>query len=222
MTAVAEPTPQAAFAVETPQYMAVPMDLTVPNGAAKLALILDYARRDPQYFGGDQFDADGRAEYAYWMITHPHHVVFEVWRGDALVGILVLWRIMPRVDALLHFVFFDRNLVGKVRLLRQFLRFCFTELGFQRISMEVPEPVEKLVSFARRKLAFRFEGEDAVRSHPLIADLARATGSSGNPHTWAARVGSRRERAYWRDGAWHDVLCLRLTASEFGTHYPGA
>lgn len=210
-----------AVAAPPPPCFAVPLDLTTATGEAKLELILAHAMRDPQLFGGDQFDEAGRAQYAYWLVTHPQHLVWEVWRGEELVGILLLHRITPKVDALLHFVFFDRNLVGKVRMLRRFLRTCFEELGFQRISMEVPEPVEKLVSFARRKLFFKYEGEQAVRSHPLIADLERAAGSSANPHIWASRVGSRRERAYWRDGAWHDVICLRLTAPEFGEQFPG-
>jgi hypothetical protein len=209
-----------ATATEAPTYFAVPLDLTTENGAAKLTLILQQAAAHPQWFGVSQ-GAEERAQSAYWMLTHPEHLVWEVWRGGDMVGILLLWRITPKVDALLHFVFFDKNLVGKVRLLRRFLRTCFEDLGFQRISMEVPEDIEKLVSFARRKLAFRYEGESAVRSHPLIADLERATGRSGNPHTWAASVGSRRERAHWRDGVWHDLICLRLTAPEFREQFPG-
>ena len=208
-----------AVAPET-GLMSVQLDLSTPNGAEKLAIILDHAAEHPEWFAHASTE-DERRQTAYWLLTQPTHLTWEVWRGGELVGILLLWRITPKVDALLHFVFFDRNLVGKVRLLRRFLRYCFEELGFQRISMEVPEDVEKLISFARRKLAFRFEGEDAVRSHPLIAELQRATGSSGNPQTWAAKVGSRRERSHWRDGRWLDVVCLRLTAPDFRERYPG-
>lgn len=201
-------------------YLSVPLDLTTPNAQQKLDRIIEAAAEHPQWFSGDSTESQ-RREAAQWFLTNPQHMVWEVWRDEELVGILLLWRIIPRVDALLHFVFFDRNLVGKVRLLRRFLRYCFTDLGFQRLSLEVPEDVEKLISFARRKLAFRYEGEDAIKSHPLVADLERATGSSGNPHTWVASVGSRRERAHWRSGTWHSVVCLRLTAPEFLERHPG-
>lgn len=194
--------------------MTLPLDLTTPAGPTKLAIILENAAQDAKFFGGDQFDEDGRRQYALWLVTHPEHLVWEVWRGEEFVGILLLRRITPKVDALLHFAFFDRNLVGKVKLLRQFLRYCFEDLGFQRISMEVPEFVDQLVSFIRRKLAFRFEGEAAVRAHPLFAEL-HAASKPENLHVWIAKHGSRRQRAYWRNGVWHDVLCLRLTAPEF-------
>lgn len=200
--------------------MLVPLDLTTPNGEAKLAQILAAAESNPQWFGVESTGEDRQAS-AYWLLTNPQHLTWEVWRGEELVGILLLWRITPRVDALLHFVFFDHNLVGKVKLLRRFVRYCFEELGFQRISMEVPEDVEKMVSFVRRKLAFRFEGEQSVKQHPLIADLERWRGKEGNPHIWAAAVGSRKERAHWRDGIWQDLVCLRLTAPEYREHYPG-
>lgn len=200
--------------------MMVPLDLTTPNRDEKLRVILGAALEHPQWFGVES-TAEHRAEAAYWLLTQPNHLTWEVWRGEELVGILLLWRITPKVDALFHFAFFDANLVGKTRLLRRFLRYCFEELGFQRISLEVPEDVKQLISFARRKLSFRFEGELAVKSHPLVANLERATGSSGNPHVWVASQGSRRERAHWRDGRWLDVICLRLTAPEFRGCYPG-
>lgn len=190
------------------------------GGEAKVQKILDAASANPQWFNGPSEPAE-RQQLAFWLLHHPEHLPWEVWRDGELVGILLLRRITPKTDALLSFVFFDHNLVGKVGLLQRFLGYCFTDLGFQRISMEIPQDVEKLVSFARRKLAFRYEGESAVKNHPLIADLKRATGSSGNPHTWAASQGSRRERAHWREGVWLDLICLRLTASEYQESHPG-
>lgn len=210
MTAVAEPV----------ALLMTPLDLEAPNAEAKVAIMLDHAVAHPEWFGAES-DPEARRQSALWLLTNPYHLTWEVWRGSELVGILLLWRITPKVDAVVHFVFFDRNLVGKVRLLRNFLRYCFEELGFQRLSMEVPEDVEKLISFARRKLAFRYEGEGAVQSHPLVADLERWRGKDGKPHVWAASVGSRRERAHWRNGEWLDVVCLRLLAPEFREQYPG-
>lgn len=227
-----------AVLVPVEPLMLVPLDLTAPNAEAKLQRILGAAQENPQWFGVES-TAEDRLQSAYWLLTNPQHLTWEVWRGGELVGILLLWRIIPKVDALLHFVFFDRDLVGKVRLIRKFLRYCFEELGFQRISFEVPETPappfvraqgfgkttrkarnNTLVSFARRKLSFRFEGEDAVKQHPLVAELERATGGSG-PQMWVAGVGSRRERAYWSEGRWIDVICLRLLAPEFRELHPG-
>ena len=214
MTATAE------TGVSQGALMAVPLDLTIPNAAAKLATLLAQASEHPQWFGADSTEEQRRIA-AFGILTKADHLTWEVWRDGELVGILLLWRIAPGVDALFHFLFFDKNLVGKIRLLRRFLRYCFEDLGFQRLTMEVPEDVEKLISFVRRKLSFRYEGEDAVKSHPLLTHLERATGSSGNPHIWVARMGSRRERAHWRDGTWLDLVCLRLTAPEFLEQYPG-
>lgn len=225
-------------AVAVEPLMLVPLDLEAPNGREKLLQILWAAQENPQWFGVES-TAEDRQMSAYLLLTAPSNLTWEVWRGGELVGILLLWRIVPRVDALLHFVFFDRDLVGKVRLLRNFLRYCFEDLGFQRISFEVPEtpaPVgvkieghdkttrkarnNTLLSFVRRKLSFRFEGESAVKSHPLVAELKRTTGNS-EPSMWVAGVGSRREQAYWSEGRWLDVICLRLTAPEFQELYPG-
>lgn len=200
------------------EYLATPYE-PERGGPEKVELILAHAAAHPQWFNGPSTPEE-RGALAFWLLHHPEHLTWEVWRGGELVGILLLRKITPKTDALLHFVFFDHNLVGKVGLLRRFLGYCFKDLGFQRITMEIPEDVDKLVSFARRKLAFRFEGESAVKSHPLIADLERATGKSGNPHTWVASQGSRRERAHWRDGVWVDLICLRLTAPEYQERYP--
>lgn len=213
--------PRMAVALPvTAPLMSVPLDLDGPGGEAKLEMILGHAMEHHEWFGAESTPED-RRQSALWLLTHPYHLTWEVWRGSELVGILLLWRITPKVDAVVHFVFFDRNLVGKVRLLRNFLRYCFDDLGFQRLSMEVPEDVEKLISFARRKLSFRYEGESAVQSHPLVADLERWRGKDGKPNVWAASVGSRRERSHWRDGKWLDTICLRLLAPEFRELYPG-
>ena len=201
------------------ELLAMPYD-PERGGIEKVQKILDHAAAHPQWFSGPS-DPEDRMALASWLLHHPEHLTWEVWREGELVGILLLWKITPKTDALLHFVFFDHNLAGKVGLLQRFLGYCFRDLGFQRITMEVPEDVEKLVSFARRKLSFRYEGEAAVKSHPLVAELERATGSSGNPHTWVATQGSRKERAHWRDGKWLDLICLRLTAPEYEALHPG-
>lgn len=150
------------------------------------------------------------------LLNDPFHWSWEVWRGSEFVGIIVLWRIAPQVDALLHFVFFDENLVGKRQLLLSFLEHCFEDLGFRRISMEIPESVGTLVRFARKKLGFRFEGEDRTTDAFVVRQI-RQNGEMPNPTQWIASQGSRREGSHWHDGAWRDTLCLRMTAEEFRT-----
>lgn len=200
------------------QYLMQPLDLTVGT-EEKLGVIQTNAAQNPAWFNGPTTPEE-RAHVATYLITHPEHLTWEVWRGGAFVGIVMLWRITPKSDALLHFAFADRYLAGKAALLRRFCRYCFEDLGFQRLSMEVPEYVPTLVSFARRKLAFKFEGE-GLDEHPVERVYAEPSRVKvENPHLWIASRGSRRERAHWKAGEWFDLICLRLLASEYREHYP--
>jgi hypothetical protein len=151
------------------------------------------------------------------ILTHPEHVVYATYDGPDITGAIILSRMSPLVDALLHFVFLDRNLVGKRKLLRNFINLCFTDLGFARLSMEVPDlkvPLEKggesrgirLERFARKALGFRLEGEIRDRNPELPKSLS---------NSWVARQGSRRESAYFDGTQWHDVILLRLLAREW-------
>ena len=143
---------------------------------------------------------------------------FECWRDGELVGILLLSRIVPKIDALFHFIFFDSNMVGKRLLLRQFLQdHCFGTMELNRVSLEVPEHQHRYREFCRRVLGFRYEGEALPLSHP---DLAVDIASLGVDHTgkhrplapaeWTAKQGSRRERAYLHKDKWLDIQLLRL------------
>ena len=135
-------------------------------------------------------------------LSDSSNAAWEVWRNSTFLGIIVLDRITPNIDARLQFVFFDDELASKVALLREFVRKCFDEFGFERLTFETPELAQpkrksgsrggstegKLVSFARRRLGFAYEG--------------------GN------RAGSRSERAYFDGVQWYDVVRLRLLAGE--------
>ena len=125
---------------------------------------------------------------AAWYLTDPSNLVWEVWRGTSFVGIILLDRIVPNVDARWHFVFFDGNLIGKQAVLLEFVRRAFT-LPLERLSLEIPENVASLISFARRKLGFTYEGGD--------------------------RKGARREHSHFDGTRWHDTMLLRLLKSEF-------
>lgn len=129
------------------------------------------------------------------LLTAPTTRAWEVWQNDVCKGILLLDRIVPAVDARLQFVFFDDELASKTPLLLTFIERCFAEFGFARLSFEVPEHMNVLLGFARRKLGFRFEGEGSWEGAKV-------------------RLGSRRERAYWDGARWHDVMLLRRHAED--------
>ena len=170
----------------------------------KNTLILDGLVAQPRLL---PFPIDPVAARVVWadILTSPGHIVFEVWRDAEVVGIIWLSRIIPRIDATLNFHFFDRDFVGKRKVLRNFLTYCFTDLGLHRLGMEVPEG-SKVERFARKVLSFMLEGE----SRPRNPELPKSLDSR-----YVARQGSRREQARWDGVAWSDVLLLRLLASEW-------
>lgn len=139
------------------------------------------------------------------MVTNDRNMVWVTYTDQTLTGIVILTRIEPQVDALLHFLFLDKDLVSKRKLLKNLIAHCFRDLGFNRLSMEVPEGV-RLERFARKVLGFRLEGETRPRNAELPKSLS---------DNWVARQGSRREAAYYDGTDWKDVLLLRLLAREW-------
>lgn len=174
----------------------------------KHTIILDQLCARPQWTQTPMTATQRRANFAL-LLSDPNNGVYEVWQGANLVGILTLHGVIPGVEAVFHFAFFDSNLVGKRQLLLQFIRSCFTDFGFQRLVMLIPEPVDTLIRFARTKLGFRYEGEVGLAGHKALAGLGME-----NPHVWVAKQGSRKEHCHWQDGVWHDLVALRLLSSE--------
>ena len=182
-----------------------------PEGHPLNSTILDHLCAHPYWTQAPMAPEDLRRNYAA-LLVDPRHGVYEVWRGDQLLGILTLHGIIPGIEATLHFVFFDDNLVGKRLLLRQFIAKCFRDWGFRRLVMEVPEPMDKLIRIMR-KYGFLPEGETALTGHPLMTRL-RELGID-HPERWVARQGSRKEGAHWYDGRWCDLMRLRLLREEW-------
>ena len=181
-------------------YLAVPFD-RVRLGPARCQVILDTFCAHPSWMSAPLGPEMARI-VAATVLTNPEHKIMEVWRGGDLVGLLLLTDISLGVDALCHFVFFDKSLVGKRGLILNWLDQCFEEFQLQRITLEVPETVEVLASFARRKLGFKYEGEDrdpALKHQDAVHH---------------AKQGSRKERAHYVNGEWRDVLRLRLLRDE--------
>jgi hypothetical protein len=139
------------------------------------------------------------------LLTNTANLVWTTYNGRDLTGCVILTRIIPRVDALVHFMMIDKDLASKRKLLRNLLGYCFSDLGFNRLSMEVPEGV-RLERFARKVLGFKLEGENRDRNPELPKSLS---------DNWVARQGSRREQAYYDGTAWHDIVLLRLLAREW-------
>lgn len=108
------------------------------------------------------------------LLTSPDAAAWEVWRNDTFVGIIVLDRVVPKIEARLQFVFFDDELASKAALLNEFTQRCFNDLGLRRLSFEAPANVTTSSSFARRKLGFTVEGErahayfDGERWHAVV------------------------------------------------------
>lgn len=142
-------------------------------------------------------------------LTSQQNLVFETWKDGDFCGILLLERIIPRIDAKLHFLFTDHDLVGKRKLLTNFLGICFRDMGFHRISMEAPEGM-KIEKFARSALGFRYEGEERDRHRQLPKSFT---------DDWVARQGSRRTQMHFDGEQWRDVILLRLLASEWEGRY---
>ncbi len=149
------------------------------------------------------------------LITDPLNVVYGVYSDNTLTGCVILTRVVVRIDALFHFMFIDRDLASKRKVLKEFCKFALTDLGFRRLSFEVPDlrvDLEdggkargtRLERFARKHLGFRLEGE----TRPF-GEL-----SKNRTADWVARQGSRSEQAYFDGTRWHDVIRLRLLATE--------
>lgn len=149
------------------------------------------------------------------VLSDPLNRVWLVWGGSTLLGVLLLTHIVPKVDAQCHFVFFDRTLFGRKALVWNLMGKVFKELDLQRLSVEVPEYLTPLYKFVRKKLYFRLEGEAVAGGHPLITEKLNPYVPNGP--VWAARLGSRRERACWNPetNEWCDLLRLRLLRSEY-------
>ena len=170
----------------------------------------------PTWFGtpGDAYE---RRVLAAAFLTDPDNRIWEVWRGDAFIGILHLSAIVPQVTALWHFGFTD-GLWGKRALLLNFLGMLYREFDLQSLQMEVPEPLSPLLRFCRAQLGFRYQGEASVGGHPVAVALAGP--GAGKPHirdapAWIARWGSRRERAHWYQDHWCDLVCLVQMREEY-------
>lgn len=189
--------------------------------------ILDVLCDHPHWYGAPM-EKEKIRESAAWMLTHPEHRKWEVWLGGRQVGMLHLSRILPGVDALLHFAFDGISLLSVRSLIWNFIgKVCFGQLGLQRVSFEVPEHIPTLARYMRAKLRFLYENELSLEKAPLGEYLAEhlKTKKAGrfhmdDPYASLARLGSRREQAHWDGTQFRDVLLLRLLKTEYESASP--
>lgn len=160
---------------------------------------------------------DERKVMVAQTLTNAENYTWEVWRTKPLefVGLLLLTRVAPKLDAYAHFAFFDRQLVGKRPLVQTMLRWCFQQLELRRITVEIPEHLSPLIRFAR-KLGFRYEGEADASQHPITVKLGKLGVNAAGE--WIAKWGSRREQMHFdsTSGQWRAVISLRLLREEAG------
>lgn len=167
-------------------------------------MLLDAFVEHPEFLSYPAEPAFARAVGAS-LLESPANIIYTTYTDKVLTGVVILTRIVPRVDALLHFMFLDKDLVSKRKLLNNIIGVAFTDFGFNRLSMEVPEGV-RLERFARKVLNFRLEGENRPRNPEMPKSLT---------DNWVSRQGSRREGSYFDGTAWKDIVLLRLLASEW-------
>lgn len=178
----------------------------------KLAFLLDRLCEHRPWFNDFLWDdpqVRRNAANARIAEGYAQGFVWEVYRGPALTGILLLDSIVDRTSAECHFVFFDKTLGDKLELCRTTMQLVFDQLGVHTLRVEIPAHVKPLVKFCR-KLGFRYESEVREPADPDVLSYAEE---------WAA-IGSRKRHAMRYQGAWIDSVLLSVTKEEFAHGRP--
>lgn len=143
---------------------------------------------------------------AHLADAYSHGKLFEVWKDEALLGIILLNELAPFRDVRCHFLFFDSKLGDKAQLCLNLMGWAFTQLPVEVLRVEIPTYASALLKFARKTLGFRYESENRAFSWPINAAPLSAN---------VAALGSRKHHATLYKGVWHDMLLLSVTADEF-------
>lgn len=102
------------------------------------------------------------AVIAHLSDAHNYGKLFEVWKGESLLGIILLNELVPFRDVRCHFIFFDSKLSDKRQLCLNVMGWCFTQLPVEVLRVEIPTYATALVKFALRSLGFRYEAERKI------------------------------------------------------------
>jgi RimJ/RimL family protein N-acetyltransferase len=148
-------------------------------------------------------------------------VLWTIWDGAKLVGVVLLNEVKVGLECYAHFIFFDRKLADKRYVCRDLMAWAFDKntLNLHRISVEVPTYAYQLASWLRKKMGFRYETEGRSIEWPKeLRKAQRANEIAQLLHEYNSVIaawGSRRFEAMLYKGEWHDVLLLSLTQEEF-------
>ena len=143
---------------------------------------------------------------AYLSDAHNNGKLFEVWKKDELVGIILFNELVPFRDVRCHFVFLDSQLKNKRDLCLNAMGWAFQQLPVDILRVEIPTYASALLKFVRKSLGFRYEGEGRTVSWPANAAPLSAD---------VAVLGSRKYHATLYKGLWYDTMMLSVTKDEF-------
>lgn len=96
----------------------------------------------------------GDFEHFIEVLGSPHNVFFELEEGAGLVSFT---EVQPRVNASMHFIFYDKKLKGKEHTMWNIMRDMGKMCALRRITCAIPEDRETGIKLVRR-LGFRREG----------------------------------------------------------------
>jgi RimJ/RimL family protein N-acetyltransferase len=80
------------------------------------------------------------------------------WVVDDFVGVFYMTHIIPEIDALVHYSFFDGRHRGRIELSRAMLKFAFEKYRFVRLSAHVPLYATKHAFTFAESVGFKKEG----------------------------------------------------------------
>lgn len=124
-----------------------------------LRTLWEKSRRYQNLFG---FEIEGSFErFASLMISGDENHVSPTglfWVVDDFVGLFYMTRIIPNVDALVHYIFFDRIHKGREHLIESMMSYAFKTFGFQRITVELPDYASGHAFTMIEDLGFNLEG----------------------------------------------------------------
>lgn len=96
-----------------------------------------------------------------YMLSKPDSRSWEIWSTDdtpELVGIMVLTRVTPGVDAEAHYAFFDGRLHGKDAIIEEMIQWVFEDHddwhALKRLTIAIPDYAFALARHATKRLGF--------------------------------------------------------------------
>jgi len=80
------------------------------------------------------------------------------WVIDDFVGVFYLTDIQPGIDAKVHYSFFDKKHIGRVKLTREMVKYVFGKYKFRRLTAEIPYYASNYVFKFVEEVGFTKEG----------------------------------------------------------------